>query len=286
MSYLNNLTEKDIEQGAIPLQEMLANSFYYPACDNDGGVVKDCNKNYQTLGIDTFIYCDYAYGEDSLNEDMNDFHGYKVLATRSLQQHDLTPNGWSMVMPPGLDLQQYHMFKDAYKTPFAKWIVYERVPEKGEDFGPKRFSLIYIGGEGIATYQAIYWTNNACPKAIAIIQPGHAFGLNWTNFTEPNGYMNWVVTHHPSRKVPKQIYFGGVMGREDYDDLNWSNYKKVRGIERYYGGARNNRGYVAVYEYATCKRIDPRKLPFSNPYYPAKAVNPKPKSGFFMPRSF
>jgi hypothetical protein len=283
MSYLNNLIVKDIEQGVIPLQEMLTNSFFYPACDSDGGVVKDCNKNYQTLGIDTFIYCDYAYGEDSLNEDMNDFHGYKVFATRSLQQHDLTPNGWNMQMPPRLNLDQYHAYKDSYKTPFAKWIVYERVPEKGEDFGPKRFSLIYIGGEAIATYQAIYWSNNACPKAIAIIQPGHAFGINWTDFTEPNGYLNWIVGNNPNRKMPKQIYFGGVLGREDYDDLNWGGYKKVRGIEQYYGGSRNNTGFVAVYE---CKKLeDPRRSLF-RPGNSGNGVKPRPKSGFFMPRLF
>jgi len=278
MSYLNKLTVNDIEQGVIPLQKMLTNSFFYPACDSDGGVVKDCNKNYQTLGIDTFIYCDYSYGEDALNEDMNDFHGYKVLATRSLKPNDLTPNGWNMQMPPRLDLQQYHMFKDAYKKPFAKWIVYERVPEKGEDFGPKRFSLIYIGGEGIATYQALYWSNNACPKAIAIIQPGHAFGLNWTNFTEPNGYMNWVVSKNPNHKMPKYIYYGGIGSNDRYDDLNWIGYEKVRGIEQYYGGPNNNRGYVAVYEYA--KREDPRRSPFKA----GKGENPKPKSGFFMPK--
>jgi len=278
MSYLNKLTVNDIEQGPIPLQEMLANTLFYPACDSDGGVVRDCNKNNQALGIDTFIYCDYAYGEGRLNEEMNDFHGYMVVATRSLKPNDLTPNGWNMQMPPRLDLQQYHMFKDAYKKPFAKWIVYERVPEKGEDFGPNRFSLLYIGGEGIASYQAIYWTNNACPKAIAIIQPGHAFGINWSDFTEPKGYLNWVVSKNPNHKMPKYIYYGGIGSNDRYDDLNWSNYSKVRGIEQYYGGPNNNRGYVAVYEYA--KTEDPRMTPFR----PGKGANPKPKSGFFMPK--
>ena len=248
MSYLNNLTVNDIEEGPIPLNEMLANSLFYPACDNDGGVVRDCNMSNEGLGIDTFIYCDYAFGEARLNEQMATFHGYNVLATKSLNANDLTPNGWNMQMPPRLNLEQYHTYKDSYKTPFAKWIVYERVPEKGEDFGPKRFSLIYIGGEGIAAYQAIYWSNNACPKAIAIIQPGHAFGINWTDFTEPNGYLNWIVSKNPNRKMPKQIYFGGVMGREDYDDLNWENYKKVRGIEQYYGALGNYNGYVGIYK--------------------------------------
>lgn len=253
MCYLNNLTLKDIEQGPIPLNEMLANSFFYPACDNDGGIVRDCNITNKGLGIDTFIYCDYAYGEERLNEQMDTFHGYKVFATRKLKQSDLTPNGWAPKLPPKLSMARYNTYRDAYKTPFAKWIVYERVDEKGEEFGPKRFSLIYIGGEGIATYQAIYWTNNACPKAIAIIQPGHAFGINWTDFTEPNGYLHWVVANNPNKQMPKQIYFGGVMGREDYDDLNWRNYKKVRGIERYYDQSQKGCGYVSVYMFEEMK---------------------------------
>jgi hypothetical protein len=278
MSYLNKLTVTDIEQGPIPLQEMLANSFYYPACNSDGGVVTDCNKNNKELGIDTFLYCDYAFGEEALNDDMDTFHGYKVFAKRTLTKTDLVPNGWMPRFPPGFNIQQNVRYNNIYHTPFAKWIVYERLESKGDDFGPSRFSLIYIGGEGIATYQAVFWTNNACPKAIAIIQPGHAFGNNWTDFTDPNGFLNWVVMRHPNKKSPVQIYYGGVMGRDDYNDLNWSNYNKVRGIEQYYGGPNNNRGYVAVYE--RIKIEDPRRTIFR----PGSGVNPNPKSGFFMPK--
>lgn len=248
MSYLDKLTVNEIENGSYPLNDILKNSLFYPACDNDGGVVKDCNKNNQALGIDTFIYCDYAFGENRFNDAIDSFRGYKVLAVRSLKPNDLTPNGWNPVLPPNLNIADYTRYRDAYKKPFAKWVVYERTPEMGPDFGPKRFSLIYIGGEGIATYQAIYWSNNACPKALAIIQPGHAFGLNWTNFTEPNGHLNWIVSNNPNKQWPKQIYFGGIGSDDRYDDLNWQGYEKVRGIKRYYNESRRGSGYVSVYE--------------------------------------
>lgn len=244
MSYLDNLTVTDIEQGHFPLQNILANSLFYPACDNDGGVVKDCNTLNRKLGIENFIYCDYAFGEDRLNEAMDTFHGYSVLASRSLKQFDLIPNRWDMKMPPGLDLRQYHNHREAYKTPFAKWIVYHRDATKEDDFGPARFSLLYIGGEGVATYQAIYWSNNACPKAVAIIQPGHAFGLNWTDFTAPDGFLNWVIVNNPNQQLPEQIYFGGYGTYDWYDELNWEGYKQVREIEQYYG----ERGFVALYQ--------------------------------------
>ncbi len=249
MSYLANLTVKDVEQGPLPLKDILANSLYYAACETDGGVVKDCNTLNRDLGVKSFIYADYALGEDRLNQELNNFYGYTVFAKRNILKSELIPNGWNVTLPPGLTPQEYMIYCNQFKKPFAKWVIYERVPEKGEDFGHKRFSLLYIGGEGIATYQALYWSNNACPKVVAIIQPGHSFGNNWADFTASDGYFNWVIFNHPNQKTPIQIYFGGYMEKEDYEDFNWPNYNRIREIEHYYGPNRNNIGYVAVHEF-------------------------------------
>jgi hypothetical protein len=248
MSYLNSLTYEGIRNGKFPLQEILLNSLYYPACDNDGGVVKDCNTLNRALGIESFIYCDYAFGEDRLNQSLDSFSGYQVLAIRDLKPADLTPNGWSPQIPPRLSRNEYLRYADAYKQPFAKWIVYERALDRDETHGPKRFSLVYIGGEGIATYQALYWSNNACPKAVAIIQPGHAFGLNWTDFTQPDGHLHWVITNNPNKQKPIQIYYGGIGANNRYDNLHWEGYEKIRGIKRYYDPSRSGSGYVSIYQ--------------------------------------
>jgi len=248
MSYLTNLSIKDIEEGPIPLKEILANSLYYPACDTDGGVVKDCNTLNKALGIENFIYCDYTSGEERFNETINSFRGYKAIAVRNLRPNDITPNGWSPIMPPGTNKEEYLKYKDSYKKPFAKWVVYQKESQMDEDFGPNRFSLVYIGGEGIATYQAVYWSNNAYPIALAIIQPGTGYGLNWSDFTQPNTHLHWIVTNNPNKQIPKQIYFGGIGSNDNYDDLNWNGYEKVRGINRYYDQAQKGSGYVSVYE--------------------------------------
>lgn len=249
MSYLNNLSVKDIEHGPFPIKNVLTNSLYYAACETDGGVVKDCNTLNRGLGIVSFIYADYALGEERLNVALNTFHGYNVFATRNITQSELVPNGWNIKLPPGITPKEYLLFSNQFKRPFAKWVLYERVPEKGSAFGPFRFSLLYIGGEGIATYQALYWTNNACPTVLAIIQPGISFSNNWTDFTISDGYYHWVVANNPNKLMPKQIYFGGVMGRDDYAYFDWPGYNCVRDIEGYYGANRNNRGYVGVYDF-------------------------------------
>lgn len=63
--------------------------------------------------------------------------------------------------------------------------------------GPVRFSLLFIGGEGVATYQALYWSNKTTAKAVAIIHPGTGSGFNWTNFLDGEKALGYTVTKNP-----------------------------------------------------------------------------------------
>ncbi|MCF8227153.1 MAG: hypothetical protein K9J30_14850 [Bacteroidales bacterium] len=107
--------------------------------------------------------------------------------------------------------------------------------------GPKRFSLLYLGGEGVASYQALYWTNQMKPKALAIIQPGTGFGLNWTDFRDENRDLGWVVRNNPSGE-PDIIYYGGY--GSGYNDFAWNGYSETRIIHHYYN---YNNGEVRVF---------------------------------------
>jgi hypothetical protein len=119
--------------------------------------------------------------------------------------------------------------------PFMQWVVYERDACRDESHGLKRFSLLYIGGEGVATYQALYWSNRQRPKAMAIIQPGTGFGLNWTDFREQGNPLNWVVKNNPAG-TPDLIYYGGY--NRAYDDFSWEEYEPERKIIPYYNEGR------------------------------------------------
>ncbi len=231
MSYLDTLTPEQITRGPLPLKDLLHNSLYYPSSGFDGGVIKDCNTLARNLNIVSFIYCDYAMGEATFKRYQDDFAGYHILATRSLTPRELTPNGWQPQPPPRTDPQRYTRFRDKWQ-PFAHWTVYERDAHREETHGPKRFSLIYIGGEGVATYQAIYWSNRAAPRALAIIQPGTGFGLNWTDFTKKDGHLAWVVGQNPYGQ-PDTIYYGGI--GDDYSDFDWDHFVEIRCIRPYYG---------------------------------------------------
>jgi hypothetical protein len=93
--------------------------------------------------------------------------------------------------------------------------------------------LLYIGGEGVATYQALYWSNKTAPKALAIIQPGTGFGLNWTDFREQGAPLNWVVCNNPAGQQPDILYYGGI--GKNYAHFDWDGYQRFRIIQDYYG---------------------------------------------------
>jgi hypothetical protein len=43
--------------------------------------------------------------------------------------------------------------------------------------GPARFSLLFVGGEEVATYQALYWGNKVTATTIAIVQLGTGLAM-------------------------------------------------------------------------------------------------------------
>lgn len=241
MNWLDTLTETDIQNGPLPLFPILQGSFYYPSSEFDGGVIKDCNTLGRHRGISSFIYCDFATGDDLLLEAQQYMLGYRVLGSRAVQASELIPNGWNPELPPKFNLRKYQSFQSEWR-PFIRWTVFEREETRDDSHGPLRFSLLYIGGEGVATYQALYWSNGYYPKAIAIIQPGTGFGLNWTDFRNPDAPLAWVVNHNPVGR-PDIVYYGGI--RHSYDDFAWENFAQVRIISPYYF---NGRGEVRVWE--------------------------------------
>lgn len=212
--WIDNLTTAPEK---LPLQDMLNNSLFYPASWFDGGVVKQYAKEIQS-----FIYCDYGATEEEFLNRKDTFKGYKPLFDRSVSKAELIPNGWQPILPHQL-AQNYSKYRHYIKPPFAHWVVYERQPDYSDQHGPHRFSLLYIGGEGVATYQALYWSNQTAAHGLAIIQPGTGFGWNWTDFRKRESALAWVVNENPYGQ-PKFILYGGE-GNSGYRDLNWPEYQ-------------------------------------------------------------
>ena len=139
----------------------------------------------QGLDLYSFVYVDYGNAEDeirrSLHNDKHRFKGYDALFQRNLRLDDLAPSGWSpMYLRP----------EDGNPARFANFtqsrlhcgLFFNALPISGKNTVPKRFSLLYICGEGVETYQALFGGSRVSPKVLAIIHRirrlSPVFGLN------------------------------------------------------------------------------------------------------------
>jgi hypothetical protein len=204
--------------GELPIREVLTNSVYYPACGFDGAPVKYLGGNFHS-----FIYVDYGVGRDQFSQNLDGFLGYRVAATRDVTENELTPQGWTPQF--GSYAGNPRLRVDVISPPFGVWSIFERTEEYGPEHGPDRFSLLYIGGDGVATFGALYYGNRVAPSVVAVIQPGHGFGGNWTNFEDPNGIFARLVLGNPNG-TPEYLLFGGWGDGKYYQQTCWPIYSK------------------------------------------------------------
>jgi len=201
--YLNTLLESDVCQEKFSLLDILENSLYYPACFSDGDPIRFCNRYAQYLGIRSFVYCDYGpWFEEpgALYEVLSRTRGYRIFATCDINVERLFPSSWK-------PYYRRHYYEEGQKS-FCKWVIYERLPGYGNDHGPSRFSMLYVGAEGLTTYMALYERHGVCPKVLAVINPGMD---RISDFDECDGPLFRLLSSHGTA-MPHMILRTGFPG--------------------------------------------------------------------------
>ena len=204
------------------LKEFLTDSLYYPACGVDWEVIKYCNEHYDQLGINKFIYADYWITETMLKNDLvyfiECFLGYNLIEWHSVSSSAL---GFDLsLIPECSEFDKEHILGWRRKA-YARYAVFEKDPLDGTGNGPDRFSILFLCAEGVVVYENLYLANDIVPKAMAIIQPGTAFGGNWTDFNNPNGPL--IQTVNKGKSLPEYFFFGGAGGSINVDYI-WNEY--------------------------------------------------------------
>jgi hypothetical protein len=207
----------------LPIRDVLSDSLYYPSSGRDGDPVR-----YLAGLVHSFVYVDYGLAHDevlaSLHDDRHGFRGYALLDCRDVLERELTPKGWRPVPAESRRDGVPSHYRDYIKKPFGIWSVHQRRPEYGEEHGPDRFSLLYIGADGAAAFQALYHGNRCAPAVLAIIQPGTGFGCNWTDFCDSDQILGRSVLQNAHGK-PEYLLYGG-RGR-DYRESCWPEYSRL-----------------------------------------------------------
>lgn len=160
----------------------------------------------------SFVYADLAQNSESLMEHLqcsqNMFRGYELLASQVLvAEHFLQPDQ--------LHNQNFNPELGGIET--ATWLIFRRLPEFGQGHGPERFSLLYVHGDGIVAYEALYVQNLIQPLVLALIQPGSenetqmAFGNDDCQLAD-------IVRHHG---FPQYFLSGGYCRDMVGQDSAW-----------------------------------------------------------------
>lgn len=221
----------------IPLTDVLKDSCFYPSSGLDSSPVLLANGC-----VHSFIFVDYGTKRDDFLRALSwpGFSPYQPVLHRDVQRQEIVPEGWTARLPrwfdnPGFDGRQRLMEAQQSCMPFAHWSIWQRKKNRGEQVGPRLFSLLFLGGEALASYEGLYRRNGVTPKVLAMIQPGHACGDNWTNFYDPRAPLWEAVT--AGEALPAFLLIGGY-GRSGPEECPFGEYEFVKNAKTYDGQVR------------------------------------------------
>jgi hypothetical protein len=191
----------DFSSDELPIYDILNSSVYYPACAMDGRPV-------QYLGgyCHSFVYVDCNISCGQLLKNLEKFKGYSLSHSRFLNKEQLCFKPYQPIFPEPTDGNPRNLHVQNGFLPYSLWAIYDRLPEFDDTHGPTRFSMLFVGGEGVATFQSLYYSNQCSPLVVTLIKCD-AFTGNWTPFFNPKKIFARSVMDNPFG-TPDYIFSG------------------------------------------------------------------------------
>jgi hypothetical protein len=107
----------------------------------------------------------------------------------------------------------------------------------------KYLSIIYISSEAIHCYEQIFLKKKISPKVIAIIQPGHTMGGNWTNFFDKDSdFFNAVK----KGSAPNYLLLGCFGDSDKYLQISYDGdlFERIPGSNKTFKSYNGESHYV------------------------------------------
>ena len=179
---------------------------FYPGAGGDGHPFKVFGASH---AAHCFVYADYGISKESFlatlaNDSARKLLGYKLAVQQELTLQDLVSVSWSSnvdreewsrasqdwVQFRGLSAIESFMSSSGEQPywmtvcgvqPYGVLCIFDREMRYGNDHGPERLALIYLGADGIATYDALY-CQTGCRSPFGLLLQDHGLGGNWNTF--------------------------------------------------------------------------------------------------------
>ena len=146
---------------------------YYPGAGFDGQPIHTFNAAHTAH---LYTYVDYGVSKQEVESKLTSFKGYKVIGKHDIALEKLAP-AWRPHIRMTKELVEESR-RWAKVSPYCFMAVFERKEEFTSDHGAERFAVIFIGGDGIATYDALFANKNMV-KPLAVVLQDHGFGGNY-----------------------------------------------------------------------------------------------------------
>lgn len=198
---------------------------YYPGSRVDGHPVEVFGGSHSAH---CFVYADYSLEEPELRAELKQhgFLGYSIYAEKSFSRNELLgaiPFRHQHVTAEEALRAQAGYRQFATVSPFALLVVLQRKNGFGEDHGPERLAILFLGADGHAAYDAIFGNGNA-QDLFGFLQQDHGFGGNYDVFG-PGGLCELIS----DRTGVKPLFILGADGRVTTGA--WKGYRLVEDIK-------------------------------------------------------
>lgn len=193
-------------------QFFASRTVYYPGCgDDDVQPVKLCALAH---AAHTFVYVDYAIKQERIAATVErGLRGYEVTHEESISEEALEalrrPEGWTPLYPDEYKGADHWRSVD----PFGRFVIFDR-QSGGDRHGPQRLAILFIGDDGIASYDALYCRGDGTPSPFLVVVQDHGFGGNYDSFGK-DGLLESIVRKRRIR--PEYLLVGG-------ETRPWSGY--------------------------------------------------------------
>jgi hypothetical protein len=171
---------------------------FYPGSGTDGHPVAVFGASG---AAHCFVFADYGVDEDRIRRTLSPtseyrFRGYHVFAGLSLREDDITPRGWVPHIEPGDRIPPGGSLFP-HVAPFGFFVVLERDQGCDDDHGPERLAILFLGADGIATFDALFCQKHS-KGLYALLLSDHGYGGNYERFGR-GGLMDRIASRVASQ---------------------------------------------------------------------------------------
>ena len=202
-----------------------ARTVYYPGFGNDGHPVSVCARAH---AAHAFVYVDYGVSLETVQERVHGigdpgFVGYSVEHEEEVSESGLRPGGWTQHVEPREVGRDSYSFANI--TPYGLFMVLKRNEDRDDSHGPERFAMLFVGGDGHATYDALYCQDDGtCPPFLVVVED-YGFGANYSAFAA-GGLLEKIARR--CDVYPKWLLVGPRGSRSDYRP--WAGYQDAEAL--------------------------------------------------------